>query len=112
MVAEQVVDRLEPVEVEVEHRGLALAGLGHRGDPVAERLAVGQAGQRVVGGGELERAVAAVPLERQPQQLAGLAHGVPGEPGGRSRACRRHTMIAATGGSSAASATGWTQQAS
>ncbi len=54
-VAEAVVDHLEPVQVQVAHADPGPAGvvplLGeHRAEPFQEQRAVGQAGQRVVGG--------------------------------------------------------------
>ena len=49
-MAERVVDALEAVEIEIEHRELvAAADAGQRlGEPLAEQHAVGQIGQRVV----------------------------------------------------------------
>ena len=52
-VAEAVVDELELVEVEEEHRDRGLAPAGDREgvlEPVEEEVAVGQAGERVVEG--------------------------------------------------------------
>ncbi len=53
VMAERVVDVLEVVEVDIEHRGGAAAGadlFDHRLQPLAEIDAVGQAAQRVVHG--------------------------------------------------------------
>ena len=50
LVAERLVDRLEPVDVEVHQADLQPAAAGQRDrvpQPVGERAAVGQAGQRV-----------------------------------------------------------------
>ena len=51
VVAERVVDVLEMVEVDVEHRGRRGAGahfVDHRFQPLAEENAVGQAAERIV----------------------------------------------------------------
>ena len=53
MMAERIVDVLEVVEVDVEHRGGCGAVahlLDHRFQPLAEKDAVGQAAQRIVHG--------------------------------------------------------------
>ena len=65
VVAERVVDELEPVQVQEEHghRGAAALGAGQgEGDPVQEEDPVGQAGEGVVGGlvGQLGLGVAAL----------------------------------------------------
>ena len=52
-VAQAVVDRLEVIQVQHHDGGHALFAAGQRqrlGEPVAEEFAVGQVGQRVVGG--------------------------------------------------------------
>ena len=50
VVADAVVEHLEPVEVEKEHRGVAarLAALGDLAEPLHELVAVGQPGERVM----------------------------------------------------------------
>ncbi len=65
VVAERVVDELEPVQVEEQHRHRGAAALGPgqgQGDPVQEEDPVGQAGEGVVGGlvGQLGLGVAAL----------------------------------------------------
>jgi hypothetical protein len=98
-VAQRVVDRLEVVEVEQEHRDAvavgrrgvrAAAGLGageRVGEAVAEEGAVGQAGERVVEGLVRELRLAAAQVgdgARQPgERAAQRAHELPQLVGGR-----------------------------
>src|SRR5206468_7935768 len=65
LVAQGVVDELEPVQVQEQHRhrGAAALGAGQgQGNPVLEEDPVGQAGEGVVGGlvGQLSLGVAAL----------------------------------------------------
>jgi hypothetical protein len=64
-VAEAVVDQLEAVEVQEEHRELVRAALGtpeRAEQPVEERLAIGQASECVVPGHVLEELLACLAL--------------------------------------------------
>ena len=81
-MAVDVVDLLEPVEVDHQHRrrAAAPAGIGeHRGQPVGEHRAVRQVGQRVVFGKVTDMllgllAVAQVDHRRHPGPLAAIQH--------------------------------------
>ena len=81
VVAEGVVDRLEPVQVEVAHAHLAVR-LGQRGvQALEEQGAVGQPGERVVLGLVAQPVLQPMPLggvldhaDREPRGAVGVAH--------------------------------------
>jgi hypothetical protein len=59
LVAEAIVDRLEAIDVDVDHRRLRLAAGQHRGEALHQVCAIGQAGEGVLQG-------------RAPQRLLGV----------------------------------------
>ena len=78
-VAEAVVDELELVEVEEEHRDRGLAPGGHREgvlEPIEEEVAVGQAGEGIMEGLVLGALLAASPLDRVGEDVRDRLHEV------------------------------------
>ena len=94
-VSERVVDVLEVVEVDIEHRGRRRAGLhlvDHRFQPLAEEDAVGQAAERIVHGQMAQPRFAGGDRHRGAAHVAQHEGGEQREAGERDRDERHHVV--------------------